>query len=103
MASGNPLQICGTQWEVLFYWLTRHIIRDIKTRAYFRAGSWVDDPTLAEDFKHTRLVIEACAQYNLRDVEMVIQVSEKPSPKYDIVLPVSGVWGEARRHVMGDG
>ena len=71
--------------------LTRHVIRDIKTRAYFRAGSWVDDPALAQDFKHTRLVIEACAKYDLPEVEMVIQVCEKPSPKYEIIFPISGV------------
>jgi hypothetical protein len=82
--------------QVIFFSLTRHVIRDINTRAYFLAGSWVDDLALAQDFKHTRLVIEACATYNLRDVEMVIQVSE--NAKYDIIFPISGVWARSQPH-----
>jgi hypothetical protein len=70
----------------------RHIIRNIKTGGYFRGGAWVTGHDDAQDFKDTQRAIAASIQYQLKDVEMIIQRGDKPCPEKDVILRITPWW-----------
>ncbi len=66
----------------------KRVIRNIKTREFFRAGAWTLDAAAAQDFPDTRELLTTCAQYQLRDVELVLQTGYEPPGTYDIRVPL---------------
>ena len=55
----------------------RRVIRSIRTREFFSAGTWTLDPALAQDFPDTLELLKTCAQYHLQDVELALQLDHE--------------------------
>lgn len=69
----------------------RRVIRNIKTREFFQAGTWTLDASAAQDFPDTRDLLTTCAQYQLKDVELVVQTGYEAPGTYDINVPLPSV------------
>jgi hypothetical protein len=67
----------------------RRLIRSFKTGYYFSQGSWVADAGLADDFPDTLTAVRLTIEQHLPNVEIVLQLGERPSPMYDVRLPVA--------------
>jgi len=80
-------------WNPICYFLAvRHIIRNIKTGGYFRGGTWVSGRDDAEDFKDTQRVIAASIKYQLENIEMILQLGDKPCAEKDVVVRIGAWW-----------
>jgi hypothetical protein len=66
----------------------KRVIRHTKTGEFFNAGTWTLSSSLAQDFPDTRDLLTACAQYQLRDVEVVLALGFEPPGSYDIRVPL---------------
>jgi hypothetical protein len=66
----------------------KRLIRNKRTGQFLKSeGSWTKASSEAMSYPNVRSVIAAKDQFNLRDVEIVLMVQEKPS-RYDVVLPL---------------
>ena len=61
----------------------KRLIRNIKSGEYFHDGQWTPDPELAQHFANTGVVIDTCLKYHLSDVELVLQLSNRPQDACD--------------------
>ncbi len=66
----------------------RRVIRNIKTREFFQAGTWTLDASAAQDFPDTRELLTTCARYQLKDVELVVQTGYESPGSFDINVPL---------------
>jgi hypothetical protein len=64
----------------------KRLIRRSASGACFTNGAWTQDRNLAQSFSDTATVIAACLDFDLRGVEMVIQMGEAPSEQEDIIV-----------------
>ena len=65
------------------------VIREKIGRVYFQAdGTWTDDPAIATGFPNLMSAIEAKQQFNLKQVEVVFLMGDRPSAQSDVVLPL---------------
>jgi hypothetical protein len=66
----------------------KRVIRHTRTGQFFNAGTWTQSAALAQDFLDTRDLLAACAQYRLRDVELVIALGVETPGDYAIRVPL---------------
>lgn len=66
----------------------RRVIRNIKTHEFFQAGAWTSDVFSAQDFPDTRELLTTCAQYQLKDVELIIQTGYEMPGTYEVCVPL---------------
>ena len=66
----------------------KRVIRHTRTGEFFNAGAWTPHETLAQHFPDIRDLLTVCAQYHLKDVELVLPLGvESPGP-YPIRVPL---------------
>jgi hypothetical protein len=66
----------------------KRVIRHTRTGEFFNAGSWTHSEELAQDFLDTRDLLTTCAQYHLKDVELVIALGVETPGTYAIRVPL---------------
>ena len=65
------------------------LIREKIDQVYFqRNGTWTTDPAIATGFPNLMSAIEAQQQFNLKQVEVVFIMGDRPSAQCDVVLPL---------------
>jgi hypothetical protein len=65
------------------------LIRDKIGQGYFqRDGTWTTDPAIATGFPNLMSAVEAKQQFNLKQVEVVFLMGDRPSAQCDVVLPL---------------
>jgi hypothetical protein len=66
------------------------LIREKTGQVYFQGnGAWTDDAASATGFPNLMSAIEAKQQFNLRQVEVVFLMGDRPSAQCDVVLPLT--------------
>ena len=73
------------------------VIRKTGTRTYFAQGTWTSEFGQAQRFEDLVSVMQACSEYQLTGVEIVLMLEGVPS-SYDVVLS----WPEPRAQREGD-
>jgi len=67
----------------------KRLVRHRMTHAYLlRNGEWTRDKNRLEHFESIQAILALQRQFQLRDIEVVLQMGEEPSPEYDIALPI---------------
>jgi len=65
------------------------LVRHKTTQAYWgNDGEWTCDHASARHFEDIQSVLRFQRQWNLSEIELVLQTGPEPSPEYDIVLPL---------------
>ena len=65
------------------------LIREKTDQVYFqRNGTWTNDPAIATGFPNLMSAIDAKQQFNLKQVEVVFLMGDRPSAQGDVVLPL---------------
>ena len=67
---------------------TKRLIRNGSGQYLKPDGTWTSNIEDARSFASTLEVINAWQSYNFSDVQMVLIFDDKPSPKWDVVLPL---------------
>ena len=67
----------------------RRLIRNDAGLYWKEDGTWTSDWKQAESFDDTHAAISAKERYRLKGVVLVLLVSDKPSPQYDVVLQLN--------------
>lgn len=68
----------------------KRLIRNSATRAYLAEdGQWTFDANLAWQFKDIKELLTTARSLHLAGAEEVIQVGDKPSDQWDVVLPLA--------------
>ena len=70
----------------------RRLIRNIKTREFFRGGIWISDPGAAQDFPDTLEMLTTCDFYQLTDIEVIVQTGLEPPDTCEIRIPLPVVF-----------
>jgi len=66
----------------------RRVIRHTRTGEFFNAGTWTRSVAHAQDFPDTRDLLTACAEYHLKDVELVVALGVEAAGTYPIRVPL---------------
>jgi len=66
----------------------RKLIRHKPTKAFFRKGKWVEDLRQAQEFPDVGAVLQAQAQYHLKDVELYYVSGDAIDAAFDVVVPL---------------
>jgi hypothetical protein len=66
----------------------KRVIRSTRTGEFFSAGTWTLSSAQAQDFPDTRELLTTCAQYQLRDVEVVLSLGFEAPGTYDLRVPL---------------
>ena len=66
----------------------RRVIRHTTTGEFFNAGDWTSNEALAQHFPDTQDLLRACAQYHLREVELVLALGVETEGNYPIRVPL---------------
>ena len=67
----------------------KHLIRNKATRAYLTGdGKWEYDYRLAQDFNDLQAAMHACLRHRIDDADLLLMMWDKPSPVYDVSLPL---------------
>ena len=64
----------------------RRLVRNLVTHEYFAQGRWTALASQAQDFPDAGNAIDTCLRYDLRDVELVLQLNEEPQEGFDTHL-----------------
>jgi len=70
------------------------LLRNTKTQEYFAHGAWTSNPALAQCFPDVRSMTAACLEFNLTDVELVMQYDLELSEVENVIRPV---WNQQPR------
>ncbi len=71
----------------------RRLIRNTKTGAFWKDGTWVNDPREAKEFPNIHLLLTICGRHRLKDVEMVVRFGSDGSGQ--IAVPLGpAVWSD---------
>jgi hypothetical protein len=68
--------------------VVKRYLRDVKTMAYYSYGKWTQDAHLAQEFPDAMSAVAISVRENAQDLEIVLQMGEEPSTKYDVRLPL---------------
>jgi hypothetical protein len=52
-------------------------------------GTWTRRSDMAADFSSAYDAVATKQQYQLRQVEIVLQMLDAPNPRYDLIVPLS--------------
>jgi hypothetical protein len=52
-------------------------------------GTWTRRPDMAADFLSAHDAVATKRRYQLRQVEIVLQMLDAPNPRYDLIVPLS--------------
>ncbi|HTL58516.1 MAG TPA: hypothetical protein VL361_22705 [Candidatus Limnocylindrales bacterium] len=67
----------------------RRLIKHKPTNMYLTAnGHWTHEPSAAWQFENIQTILNIQRQFNLTEIEIVLQVGPEPSNEYDIALPL---------------
>ena len=67
----------------------KRLVRHRTTRAYLaQNGGWTRDTKQLEHFESIQAILAIKRRFQLRDIEVVLQMGEEPSAEYDIALPI---------------
>ena len=67
----------------------KRLVRHRTTRAYLdRNGGWTRDMSRQEHFESIQDILVVQRRFQLRDIEVVLQMGDEPSTEYDIALPL---------------
>ena len=86
--------MAGYWLERAFYRGVRRLIRNIKTREFFRGGVWISDPAAAQDFPDTLELLTTCDFYQLTGVEVIVQTGLESPGADEIRIPLPVVFDE---------
>lgn len=65
------------------------VIRNQATRLYLRDdGNWTAECHEAKPFLNIQAVVSTVQRFQLKKVELVLQIGDNPSPQYDVVFPL---------------
>lgn len=68
----------------------KRLVRHRTTRAYLdRNGGWTRDGNELEHFESIQAILAVQRRFQLRDIEVVLQMGEEPSAEYDVALPIN--------------
>jgi hypothetical protein len=65
----------------------RRLIRNIKTREFFQAGTWTLDAAKAEEFPDVASLMKICTLRQLKGVEMVLRFQGAEVQEVVVQLP----------------
>jgi len=67
----------------------RRVIRSKNTMHYLRKdGTWTRRSDMAADFSSAYDAVTTKSRYQLRHVEIVLQMLDAPNPRYDLIVPL---------------
>lgn len=67
----------------------RRVIRSKNTRQYLRTdGTWTRCSDKATNFPSAADAVAVKQRYDLRQVEIVLEMLDAPHPRYDLIVPL---------------
>jgi hypothetical protein len=73
----------------VYFFVMRRVIRSKNTRQYLRRdGSWTRSADGATNFSSAADAVAAKEHFQLRQVEVVLQMLDASHPRYDMIIPL---------------